>query len=402
MEHPVRNNRSPLRLIIGLMGLLSMTACSTLGMLHTKPQFAYVANWGNVSAYRIHASTGALTDVPGSPFAAGSQPIGVKANRAGTFAFVVSEYSDIGSNHGSISVYRIHASTGTLTPVPGSPFAAGPYPTSVAINPAGTFAYVVTGVPGVGVGSIWAYRIDARSGALTPVPGSPFTTGTLPSSITVNPAGTFAYVANVVSGDVSAYSINAATGALTPVPGSPFAVGERNMNESVTVNPAGTFVYVASVGVNDGNYPHRKDSISAYSINGTTGALTEISGSPFAAGKTPVAITVNPAGTFAYVANQFTGYEGHNGTISAYRINATTGALTEIPGSPFTAGIEPTSIAVDTAGTLAYVTNQGNFGGNGSISAYRIDAATGALKPVAGRPFMTGTRPDSITISQPQ
>ncbi|HAN56231.1 MAG TPA: hypothetical protein DCQ77_08615, partial [Betaproteobacteria bacterium] len=113
-------------------------------------------------------------------------------------------------------------------------------------------------------------------------------------------------------------------------------------------------------------------------------------------------ITVNPAGTLAYVANQFTGYKGHNGTISAYRINAATGALTEIPGSPFTAGIEPASITVNPAGTLAYVANQGNFGHKGSISVYRIHAATGALTPIPGSPFTFGTKPDFITIVQPQ
>ncbi|MHB1669508.1 MAG: lactonase family protein [Thiomonas sp.] len=305
--------------------------------MHTKPQFAYVVNWGNVSAYRIHASTGALTEVPGSPFAAGSLPDSVTVNPAGTFAYVVSQYSDSGSNHGSVSVYRIHASTGTLTPIPGSPFAAGPYPSSFAINPAGTFAYVPSGIPGMGSGAISAYRINASTGALTDVPGSPFAAGTLPSSITVNPAGTFAYV---TSWDiVSAYRIDTSTGALTPVPGSPFEAG--SLPESVRVSPAGTFVYVAS----------------------------------------------------AY---------GDPGAVFVYRIHAATGALTEIPGSPFTTGIEPRSITVNPAGTLAYVANQGNFGSHGSISAYRIDAATGALTPVAGSPFMTGTRPDSITIVQPQ
>ena len=42
-------------------------------------KFAYVANLGsnNVSAYTIDANTGALTMVAGSPFGAGSKPVGV-------------------------------------------------------------------------------------------------------------------------------------------------------------------------------------------------------------------------------------------------------------------------------------------------------------------------------------
>ena len=50
------------------------------------------------------------------------------------------------------------------------------------------------------------YSIGAN-GVLTPVPGSPFAAGTKPYSVTVNPAGTFAYVANVGDGTISAYSI---------------------------------------------------------------------------------------------------------------------------------------------------------------------------------------------------
>ena len=385
MEYTRRNHRTPL--ILSLMALLSMAGCSTLGFFQSKHQYAYVANWSTVSAYRINASTGALMPVPGSPFAAGILPSSVMVNPAGTFVYVTN------SDSSTVSAYSINASSGTLTPVPGSPFASGPYPASVTINPAGTFAYVATGLPGE-VGSIWVYRIDASSGALAQVHGSPFAAGKNPNSIAVHPAGSFAYVANSISSNVSAYSINASTGALTPVLGSPFASGR--IPESVTLDPAGRFVYVASL-IN----LYRPGGISVYRINAATGALTEIPGSPFAAGEAPVSIAVNHTGSFAYVANQYTGDTGHNGTISSYHINAATGALTEIPGSPFTAGIEPASITLNPAGTLAYVANQGNFGHKGSISAYRINAATGALTPVAGSPFTFGTKPDFITIVQP-
>jgi 6-phosphogluconolactonase len=53
--------------------------------------------------------------------------------------------------------------------------------------------------------------------------------------VVVHPAGKFAYVANIGSANVSGYTINAATGVLTPISGSPFAarVGPR----SVTTTP---------------------------------------------------------------------------------------------------------------------------------------------------------------------
>ena len=222
-----------------------------------------------------------------------------------------------------VSAYTINATTGALTPVPGSPFAAGLNPVTVTVHPSGQFAYVANAFNG-GIGDVSAYTINATTGALTPVPGSPFAAGLNPVTVRVHPSGQFAYVTNYFQNDVSAYIINATTGALTPVPGSPFAAGLSPV--SVTVHPSGQFAYVANQGQND---------VSAYTINATTGALTPVPGSPFAAGFFPVSVTVDPRGKFAYVANYL------QNDVSAYTINATTGALTPVPGSPFAAGLNP-------------------------------------------------------------
>ncbi|MFZ1766233.1 MAG: beta-propeller fold lactonase family protein, partial [Candidatus Nitrotoga sp.] len=91
--------------------------------------------------------------------------------------------------------------------------------------------------------NVSAYTIDAGTGVLTPVTGSPFPAGDAPRSVTVSPNGAFAYVANLISSNVSAYTINAVTGTLTPVAGSPFTAGTAPT--SVTVSPNGAFAYVA-------------------------------------------------------------------------------------------------------------------------------------------------------------
>ena len=61
-----------------------------------------------------------------------------------------------------------------------------------------------------------------------------------------------------------------------------------------------------------------------YAINATTGILTALTTSTVATGSSPLDIAINPAGTFAYVTN-----EGSN-TISMYAINATSGILTAL------------------------------------------------------------------------
>src|SRR5260370_18747796 len=76
------------------------------------------------------------------------------------------------------------------------------------------FAYVANcGDPcvgGGGPGNVSAYAIDGINGALVLVSGSPFRAGSIPRSVTVDPTGQFAYVANP-SWDIFAYSIDGTT-----------------------------------------------------------------------------------------------------------------------------------------------------------------------------------------------
>src|SRR6266852_5478023 len=84
------------------------------------------------------------------------------------------------------------------------------------------FAYVANqcgNVSCTGSGNVSGYTIDSTTGVLSPVPGSPFAAGSAPSSVAVDPAGKFAYVTNLNSNDVSAYTIDSTTGALSPITG---------------------------------------------------------------------------------------------------------------------------------------------------------------------------------------
>jgi 6-phosphogluconolactonase len=142
----------------------------------------------------------------------------------------------------------------------------------------------------------------------------------------------------------------------------------------------GRFLYVANGGSNN---------ISAFLINASSGALTAISGSPFLAGNMPNSVAVEPSGRFAYVANQ------GDGSVSAFAIDHSSGALTVVSGSPFSAGSAPWSVVVDPTGKFAFVSNAGSS----DVSVYAIDAASGALTAVNGSPFAAGSLPYAIAVS---
>jgi DNA-binding beta-propeller fold protein YncE len=192
-------------------------------------------------------------------------------------------------------------------------------------------------------------------------------------------------VAHGASNGVFGYTINPTTGALTAISGSPFATGTNP--GSVAVDATGKFAYVTNgLGL-------LSNTVSGYTINPTTGALTPISGSPFTAGSSPWSVAVDPTGKFAYVTNLGT----IPGTVSGYTIDPSTGALTPISGSPFAAGTTPRSVAVDPTGKFAYVANANS----NNVSGYRIDPTTGALTPISGSPFATGPTPESVAVARP-
>ena len=285
----------------------------------------------------------------------------------------------------TISAFTVNANTGELTAT--GLYGSGLGPSSMAFHPTGKFAYVTNFTDN----SVTAYAINANTGSLPAIESVSAGANTTcdafdncvsvaagPISIAVEPTGKFVYVANYTTNTVSAYAINASTGALTAI-GSPVPAGGANPN-FIAIDPTGKFAYVAN------NMPNGIGSVSVYAINANTGALTAI-GSPVpAGGPNPSSIAIHPTGKFAYVAN------GYANNVSVYAINANTGELTAI-GSPVPAGSDPSSIAIDPAGKFAYVANLGSS----NVSAFAINANTGALT-VVGSPVPSDMDPSTIAI----
>jgi YVTN family beta-propeller protein len=262
-------------------------------------------------------------------------------------------------------------------------------PQSIAVDPAGKFAYVMNGGCEGGVGAyVSMYTINPTTGALASIgpPVSTYGYSAYSESVTVDPFGKFAYVTNSgdvydygddADGNVAMYTINATTGALT-------STGTINGNcpglcfpSSVVVDPSGKFAYVAN-----GNNPGSAGSVLMYTINATNGALTSIG--TIATGTDPASVAVDPSGNFAYVTNS------NSNDVSMYTINTTTGALTSI--GTIAAGTNPGSMAVDPTGKFAYVTN---FDSN-NVSMYSINTTTGNLTSIGL--IAAGTNPSSVAV----
>ena len=82
---------------------------------------------------------------------------------------------------GEIDAYTISAASGVPTLIPGSPFAVGIAPTSLAIDPTGKYLYAASQSD-----TVMAYKIDNLSGSLSSIANGSVATGTFPISIAVS------------------------------------------------------------------------------------------------------------------------------------------------------------------------------------------------------------------------
>jgi 6-phosphogluconolactonase len=324
--------------------------------------YFYVTNAADntLSAYSIDATTGVAALI-GAPTVTGASPYAIFG-----FASDDKRYVFVG-NEGSkdVSAFAVDPTTGALTAVPGSPFPAGTDPQAMVVDP-----FLNLYVANAGSDNVSVYTIDGSTGALTALPGSPVAVGKGPTSIVLDPDGSAIYVANHGgSNDISEFGLGSP---LTPISSVP--AGGNPL--SLALGAGGKFIYSANP---DATHP----SISGFSVDPGTGALSPLSGSPF---PLPVShyIATDQTGAYLYVTS--------GARIVGYAINATTGALTPLPGFPLATGANAYSITIDPTNRILYVTNDGAA----NISGFTLDASSGALTPMAGSPFPAGNHPAFI------
>jgi len=311
-----------------------------LALLPSK-KFLYVVNSFayTISIFNVN-SDGTLT-LSGSPIPAGDGPDAAVIDPSGQYLLVTNNYGN--NDAGSVSVFSIDSSTGALSEVAGSPFFANANPTEILFTHSGKFVYVTN--PGIGMVTGFSFcppqrasepQCSAANGVLSLVPGAPVFSGAGAAALTVDGSDQFLYVANPSAsnlppyastvGNISGFNIDPDTGALSPTPGSPFTsnVGATGPT-AITVDPTGRFVYAVT--------PGSSSSIWCFTITSTNGQLVAAAGSPFSLAAGGLFALFDPSGNYFYIGTQ-TG-------IAGYTYNPNTGAPTVISGSPFSTGTEP-------------------------------------------------------------
>jgi 6-phosphogluconolactonase len=194
----------------------------------------------------------------------------------------------------------------------------GPHAHSVVLSPDNRFLFV----PDLGLDKIFIYRFDAGQGTLS-ANDPPF--GAVPPGsgsrhFAFHPNGRFAYAVNEMKSSVTAFAFDRETGALRDprtVSNLPDGFSGVDNSAEIEVDAGGKFLYASNRG---------HDSITIYSIDPASGALTTVDRVP-AQGKTPRNFKIDPTGRYLFAANQ------DSDSIVVFSRNADTGrlkALTEV------------------------------------------------------------------------
>ena len=272
----------------------------------------------------------------------------------------------------------------------GAPTPTHPGPNAALLDPTGAFLLVTNNIEG----DISVYSIDSSSGALAEVAGSPFPANNDPTQMVFKRDGQFLYVTNPNIGMVTTFKFDpTAANILTQVVGSPVFSGAGAI--SAAVDTSDRFLYVTNPSAN--NLPPYNETIgnvSGFNIDQTTGALTPMLGSPFAplnGTVGPTTVLTDPSGKFVYAIAPGSSY-----SIWCFTINAENGQLVSATGSPFSLAAGGLFALFDQVGHYFYIGSQTANG----IEGYTYNPSTGVPALITGSPFVTGTAPGAMVLSE--
>ena len=331
--------------------------------LHPTGRFAYVTNAteDTISYYAVDADNGELSTL--GTIQAGDAPAGLRFDASGLYAYTVNRDSN------DVSVFTFDTSSGDLNLVGGFRTRSGPTAIALMFGPAPIeervrFAYVVNAESG----DLNAFAFDTSNGELTEV-GPTTSAGTTPCDAISERKGRFLWVADSAEANIRTFEI-ASDGSLTQL-GS--AVGVSGTPCGLALEPEGRFLFASSAGT---------DLITSFAIDQLDGSLTQLATA--SAGSNPQHVTIDPTGQFVYASNE------DSQDITSYRIRE--GLFVSGPVSSVAPG-NPQEVRFLPRGDRAYAA----MSDSNILVPYDVDPQTGALTPIPpGR--ATGARPEAVEL----
>lgn len=308
------------------------------------------------------------------------------------FVYVASAKAAGPDLYGEIDVFEVNSQSGHMRQLPSSPFVSGGRnPVAEAVSSDSHNLYVVNHDDNTIVqfiigndGKLYSQQTINTPGvfpmAIAIAGTSMFVADTYQPLPTCSPAspcsGSIAMYPLAANGGIGSAAVNAAlTTNYWPLtlPGS---ANHVIVPTAIASAPSGATVFVSA-------YDANTNLGYIFGFAAANGTLSPLNGGvPVAAGVRPSGMTIDAAGTYLYVTD--------SGSDNVMVFSASANGLTPVAGSPFPAGNMPTSIAVDANSKFAYVAN----GQDSTITAYSV--SNGTLTRIAT--IATGSQPVAIGI----
>jgi 6-phosphogluconolactonase (cycloisomerase 2 family) len=300
---------------------------------------------GGVAVYSV-GGDGVLT-FQQSYLTQGNSPVWAQFDGTGNFLYVLDKYSpdpkqipacgttSSTPDTGSITAFSVDSSTGRLTLITNNAILVGGLPTTFFnVGPAPTMLKTAGGclyTLDTGDNTVFPYSFGSAGQLALTTPGSIPISATNVSSINGNGSSIF-LTALGTPGTILPYTVGSNCN-LALLAGGTTAnlTGASNPTYSLVDN-SGKYLYVLNQSTTTTQVGTPFSSISAFTLNPSTGQLQGISGSPYAVGSGPVCIVEDTSNQYVYVSNR------NDGTVTGKVIDPTTGELSNLSrGSTFPA-----------------------------------------------------------------
>jgi DNA-binding beta-propeller fold protein YncE len=351
----------------------------------TATAFVYAVDQnGSIDGYNLSTSAGTFQTISGytAPLVPPSDPgVGMVVVKQ---QFVYTLFEDQAAE--AIYGWSINSTTGALTALANFPVGVtlslplvdfNQY--NVTTDPGGNYLFVANS----GQNEIMVYAIDGTTGALTAV-GSPVTTTIEPGNLATDGLGKFLYLCldgvDHNGGVIVGYTIGV-NGALTVIPGGAFTTPPAGIWQ-LQGDASGKYM-IGTSGSTESILGSDDNHLYVFSIDQTTGVLTQATGSPVTTLYSPFTIAMQPpasGGEYVYsfsINDTDTGYN----PIEGFQLDPTTGTLTELTISPFSGVFLGQWAQFDQSGANLLVYSN-VFNGTTSatqIGALAVDSTSGSL-----------------------
>ncbi|MCK1545655.1 lactonase family protein [Bradyrhizobium sp. 147] len=358
--------RLPRAAIATTLAFLALIPGVRAGMAET---FAYVGNAdsNDISVFKM-AESGEMTPVQTAAFtgiekSGSSTPLAITPDKRVLIAGIRSQ------PYLAVS-FAIDPKTGQLSHIGNGPLADSM--AHIAVDRSGKFLFSASyGGNKVALNPLGANGVAGEPKQIIP-------TGLNAHAFLPSPDNRFVFATNLGSDQVLSFAFDATTGTLTPSDPPAHKVPEKSGPRHFVFYPNGKFVYLVH---------ELNGDVAAFSYEAKSGAWTEtqrttalpegFNGKPWAAD-----IHITSDGRFLYASERTTN------TLTAYKVDATSGKLTTIGSVPTEK--QPRGFNVDPSGRYLAAVGELSDG----MTVYAIDQSSGALAKLKSYP--TGKKPNWV------